>query len=296
MTTGPTGGAPTGSTGATGATGATGPTGPKDKRLNTFKVPEQFANEPWAKGVKDMNDLWSKMAGAQKLLGKEKTVIPGENATPEERAAFHVKMGRPENPEGYTFTSIEELKEIERNTNLDHGMKKIFFDNGIPKVVGEKIVAEYEALVYGIQKPVIEATAKRNVEFNQLAKEVIGEDITGAVTAFKSSLRETLGDKAHLVDKLDDMANDVLMPLVLYGKNMHDKYTGENRINRGKGPEHLTGDLKSDYQKLSGQKIAIKMDKNIAQHIKDMKIANLNTEMQKVGQKASEKGIDLFAT
>jgi len=297
MATGPTGPAPTGATGA-GPTGAgpTGATGEGDPRLRGLKVPEKYINEPWAKEVKSVDDLWEKMHGAQKLIGKDKVVIPGDNATKEELNTFYKRMGRPDNPEGYEFQSIEALKEVERNVELDHNMKKIFYDEGISKTVGERIVQKYESLIYDKAKPTIDASAQRNLEFQKLADEVLGEDKPAAIEAFKSVMRESLGDKAHLAAKLENMDNDVLMPMIVMAKNIHDKYTGENRIpGSPAAPAGLTGNLKQDFQSLSSQKIAIKTDEKIPEHIKKMKLANINLQMQKLGVKAKDAGVDLFS-
>ncbi len=295
--TGATGAAPTGAapTGATGSA-STGATGIQDSRLKGFKAPEKYANEPWAKEVKNVEDLWSKMAGAQKILGKDKVVIPGENATKEELTAFHTKMGRPPNPEGYEFKSLEALKDVKRNVELDHSMKKIFFDEGVPKEVAQRIVTKYEEILYNAQKPMIEAAAKRDVAFQKLSDEVLGEDKVSSMEAFKAVMRESLGDKAHLASKIEGMDNDVLMPLIVLSKNIHDRYTGENRIPGKPGdPPGLSGDLKADFQSLSSQKLAIKTDKKMPEHIKKMKLSNINLQMQKIGVKARDKNIDLFS-
>ena len=295
--TGPAGGA-TGATGGSsrGATGATGGTGPIDPRLRNLKVPEKYAAEPWAKEIRSVDDLWDKMKGAQKLIGKDKIVLPGEGATKEEMDAFYTRMGRPANPEGYVFQSIDALKEVERNINLDHGMKKIFHDEGIPKVVGERIVSKYEALMYDMHKPMLENSAKREMDFQRLSNEVLGPDKSTAIEAFKSVMKETLGDKAHLASKIENMSNEELLPLIVFSKNIHDKYTGENRVNFRPGdPAGATGDLKTDFQTLSTQKLTIKQDTKMPEHIKKQRLMNINLQMQKIGVKAGEKGIDLFA-
>lgn len=299
--TGPTGAAPTGATGA-GATGATGPaptgaTGPvKDKRIVTFKVPDQYAKEPWAKEVKSPEDLWAKMAGAQKLIGKDKITLPGEGATQDELNAFQIRMGRPETADGYTFNSIESLKEVDRNQSMDTGMKKIFFDEGVSKAAGERIVAKYEEMIYDMHKPTIDAGAKRDMDFQKLADEVLGADKASAMTAFQAVMKESLGDKAHLASAIEHMTNEQLMPMIVLAKNIHDKYTGENRvIGRPGAPQGLSGDLKTDFQSLSSAKLAIKQDNNMPEHIKKTKLANINVQMQKIGVKAKDQNIDLFA-
>ena len=291
---GATGAASTGATGAAQATGAQA-TGPIDNRLNTFKVPEKYEKEPWAKEVKNVDDLWEKMNGVQKLIGKDKIVLPGDNATSDEIEIFHKRMGRPDNPEGYEFKSMDALKEVPRNVDLDHGLKKIYFDEGISKTKAESIIAKSEALIYGMHKPVIEQSAQRNLDFQKLADETLGTDKVAAMDGFKSVMRETLGEKAYLADKLETMDNDQLLALTVYGKAIHDKYTGENRVIVKPGQQPgLSGDLKTDFQALSGQKLAIKTDTKMPEHIKKMKLSNINAQMTKIGAKASEQDIDLF--
>ncbi len=298
--TGAAGASSTGKAGVTGkagtvSTGATGPTGSNDKRLNVFKVPQKFEKEPWAQEIKGIEDLWEKMSGAQKLIGKDKVPVPGENATPEELNIFYKKIGRPETPDGYDFKSITELQEVQRNDALDKGMKKIFFENGVSKKAGEQIVQEYEALLYDLHKPEIEKSAKQNVEFQKLASDVLGEDKVSAVEAFKTVMRESLGEKAFLVNKIDKMGNEELITLIAFSKNIHDRYTGENRVGVKPGQSSgLSGDLKADFQSLSSQKVAIKLDKNMPEHVRRVKLANINVQMTKIGTKAAEQGLDLF--
>ena len=300
MTAATGGAAPTGASAGTAGTGtgATGGTGPGDSRLQVkeVKVPEKYANEPWAKEVKSVDDLWDKMAGSQKLIGKDRVVLPGDNATAEELAAFHVRMGRPETSEGYTFANIKDLDVVERNADMDNNMKKIFFEEGVSKATGERIMSKLESAVYDTNKPMIEAEATRDQDFQALSTEVLGEDKPAAITAFKAVMREALGDKAFLMSKIENMDNDVLLPMIVLSKNIHDKYTGESRVGIKPGdPVGLSGDLKSDYNSLSTQKLAVRNDANMPEHIKKTKLANLNLQMQKVGAKASDQGIDLFA-
>jgi len=294
------GAAPTGASAGTAGTGtgATGGTGPADRRLNIteVKVPEKYAKEPWAKEIKSPEDLWEKMAGAQKLLGKDKVVVPGDNATAEEMAAFYTRMGRPETSEGYKFANIEGLDVVERNVDMDNTMKKILFEEGVSKATGERIMSKLESAVYDNHKPMIEAEATRDQDFQALSAEVLGEDKPAAIAAFKSVMREALGDKSHLMSKIENMDNDVLLPMIVLSKNIHDKYTGESRVGIKPGdPVGLSGDLKSDYNSLSTQKLAVRNDANMPEHIKKTKLANLNLQMQKVGAKANDQGIDLFA-
>ncbi len=157
-------------------------------------------------------------------------------------------------------------------------------------------MSKLESAVYDNHKPMIEAEATRDQDFQALSAEVLGEDKPAAIAAFKSVMREALGDKSHLMSKIENMDNDVLLPMIVLSKNIHDKYTGESRVGIKPGdPVGLSGDLKSDYNSLSTQKLAVRNDANMPEHIKKAKLANLNLQMQKVGAKANDQGIDLFA-
>jgi hypothetical protein len=40
----------------------------------------------------------------------------------------------------------------------------------------------------------------------------------------------------------------------------------------------------------------VKLDKNLPEHVKKQKIAHFNSQIQKIGAKASEQGINLFGS
>jgi len=304
---GGTGGAPTGATGATGgtgatstgatSTGATGATGPVDSRLKTFKIPEKYAKEAWAKEVKSFEDLWTKMAGANKLIGKDRFALLGEKPTPEELTTYRSVMKVPDNPEGYEFKNIEGLEDVQRNVELDHGMKKILHAENISKEAGERIMAASEKLIVDMQKETIDASAKREVAFQTLADQVLGKGEKKAATeAFMETMRTSLGENTQLATMLNGLENEALLPLIVFAKNIHDKYSGESTVPGGPGaPSGQSGDLKADFQALSTQKMNLKLDTKMPEHIKKQKIANLNTSISAIGIKAKEQGIDLFA-
>ena len=70
------------------------------------------------KEAKSINDLAKQLVSAQSLIGRDKVVLPGENATPEELGEFYNKLGRPEEATGYVF----DLK----NMQLPEGLPEDF--------------------------------------------------------------------------------------------------------------------------------------------------------------------------
>lgn len=263
-----------------------------------FTVPEEFKEEKWAQDLKSSEDVWSKLAGAQKLIGRKGIIKPDENAPKEEWDAFYSAQGRPDNPEGYEFQrSVPELKDVPRNPEFDNAVKNMFHKHGISKEVAEKIAGDFEAITYDFHKPIIEKNAQVEQEFQRLTHEVFGENKQSALEDFKEVMRDSLGDKAFLAQKLESLDNDALLPMMVFAKNLHDKYVGENKVPVGDGGSgDLTGDLRTDFRALSEKKMRLKLDTNLSKHVKDQKIAHLNSQIAKIGEKASEKGIDLFSS
>ena len=260
-----------------------------------LKVPDEFKEEAWAKDIKTHEDVWKKLAGAQKLIGKKGIIPPGKDASKEEWDAHYKALGRPETPEGYEFKNIDALKEIERNPTLDNGIKQILHKYNVPKEAAEGIVRDYENLIYEFKKPELEKMTKTEKEFQNLTKEVLGSERDSTISAFKEIMRESLGDKAFLASKLEGLDNDALMPLIVFSKNLHDKYVGENKIKvNNNSVGDMTGDLRSDFQTLSQRKLALKLDKNVPEHIKAQRIEVINKQMMKLGEQAQEKNINLF--
>ena len=270
--------------------------GEGDKKATTpeFKVPEQYANEPWAKSIKDQDGLWKHLAGAEKLIGKKGIIPPSENSSPEEIARYRKDMGIPETPEEYEFKNIDPLKDRERNPVVDNGIKKILHKHGVKKEVGEAIIRESEELLYKDAQPKLEAQTKIEREFLSMVDETFGKEKDKVMNQFKDVMKNSLPDPA-LAAKLDELSNDQLKILMTFSKGIHDKYVGEHKIQTGGKSITDTVDLKSEFQGLSEAKLKLKIDNTIPNHIKSEKMIAINKKMMEIGAKAKDKGLDLFS-
>ena len=74
-------------------------------------LPEDIRDDPSLEPIKDIPNLAKSYINAQRMVGADKVVIPGDDATDEERAQFFQKLGRPENPDGYGITKPSDLPE-----------------------------------------------------------------------------------------------------------------------------------------------------------------------------------------
>jgi hypothetical protein len=94
-----------------------------------------------SKGWKSGDDALKSYRELEKTFsGRVK--IPGEDATPEERAKFNEKIGVPSDTDGYEISVPEEISSI-RDEGIENTMKEVALEAGVPKVAFEKIVGSY---------------------------------------------------------------------------------------------------------------------------------------------------------
>jgi hypothetical protein len=72
-------------------------------------ISEDVRKDPNIAKYKNIDELAKGHLETVKLVGRKGVIIPGENATQEEKDKFLNSLGRPEKPEGYKFTPIDKL-------------------------------------------------------------------------------------------------------------------------------------------------------------------------------------------
>ena len=75
-------------------------------------LPEDIRGEECWDVVTDFGNLAKQFVNQRKAIGKDKVVLPGSNATPEEKAAFYDSIGRPQTPADYKVDIPEEMAEL----------------------------------------------------------------------------------------------------------------------------------------------------------------------------------------
>jgi hypothetical protein len=74
-------------------------------------IPQEYKGHPSLAPIKDMGGLVKSFISAQEMVGKNKVVLPGENATEQDWAEFYGKLGRPESPDKYGIAPPKDLPE-----------------------------------------------------------------------------------------------------------------------------------------------------------------------------------------
>ncbi len=64
-------------------------------------LPEDIRDDAALASINDVPALAKSLIHAQRMVGADKVVLPGKDATDEQKAEFYTALGRPEKPEGY---------------------------------------------------------------------------------------------------------------------------------------------------------------------------------------------------
>ncbi|MBQ9088665.1 MAG: hypothetical protein IJY46_07785 [Lentisphaeria bacterium] len=104
-------------------------------------LPEDLRNEPSLAGVKNLTTLAKSYVNAQKMVGKNRIALPGENATPEERNAFYTALGRPAAAADYKHDSIEVPEGFQLDDKALSAFRDTAFELGLTQEGFEKALA-----------------------------------------------------------------------------------------------------------------------------------------------------------
>lgn len=72
-------------------------------------LPEEALNDSIFKTLKDPSEIFKSWKHGQETISKKGIIVPGENATQEEKEKFMNALGRPEKPEGYKLSEVKDL-------------------------------------------------------------------------------------------------------------------------------------------------------------------------------------------
>lgn len=73
-------------------------------------IPEEYKEEKSLQNFSNMDDFVKSYLHSQKLVGADKIPVPNKLATDDDWNTVYERLGRPENPEGYSYELPEESK------------------------------------------------------------------------------------------------------------------------------------------------------------------------------------------
>ena len=112
------------------------------------RLPKDLADSKQILGqFKDINGVLKTLASQQKMLGKkaDAILIPDENASPEEKAAFLKKLGVPDSPDAYQLRPKDLPAGYEWDENVAKEFNALAHQNGIPPKAMDALLSKYAA-------------------------------------------------------------------------------------------------------------------------------------------------------
>lgn len=113
-------------------------------------IPEELRASPALASFKDPGALAKSYVEQSKMVGGS-VRIPGETSTPEERASFYAKLGRPEKPEGYALKFPEGFP-VAENDPMVTGFRSKAHELGLTPAQAQGVAEFYAGHATGVQK------------------------------------------------------------------------------------------------------------------------------------------------
>lgn len=163
-------------------------------------LPEELRNEPCLDNVKNFATLTKSYVNSQKMIGKNKIALPGENATKEEIDAFYTALGRPEKAELYKHDKVELPEGIGLDDAAVAEFRNFAFENGISQSVFEKALAFDVKRTQAAQAAAIAAHNKEYDETLAKLKSQYGDNLPARIAQVDKALT-TFGIRDIFIDR-----------------------------------------------------------------------------------------------
>jgi len=231
-----------------------------DPEITKYKTPEEFYN-----GYKEKVSL----------IGKKGIIIPGDNATPEEREKFLNALGRPAKPEEYKVDTPPNLPEsIKVTPESEQAFKNIAHKTGLTNTQANELNQWYLSAV----SESVKAQEKAETEAMQKAETALRaewkENFDSNKNKIASLIEKAGGQEAiDAMGGVDGLGNN---PIVLKTLGTIANMLSEDQINNIRGPvspstgnetkEQALEKIKSEFNNSEGKWHKALMDENNPQH------------------------------
>ncbi len=143
-------------------------------------VSEEFASDPSLADINSLDDMVKSFIHAQRMTGKDKIPLPGDDATKEDWDNVYDRLGRPENPQEYQMEAPDEIPEgFVYNTDHEQKMRELFHAEGLTNKqasaiwskIQEETANNFKGFVSGVNERLTNEHAELNKEWGVKRKE-----------------------------------------------------------------------------------------------------------------------------
>lgn len=207
-------------------------------------IPETYKDTPVGK-YKTVGEVIKGYGEAQKLIGAKGVILPGEKATPEEIDKFYNTIGRPEKPDGYKLSPLENLHpEIKLSPEDEMGFKALMHKHGLTARQADGLYKEYFGMISGSLTKRDEGMQASKHEAEKALRTDWGADYDKNLNSAKRLIEKFGGANAR--EAFGDLGNN---PQVLKTiANIAKKFSEDGFI---KGAEVQNGEVKEAQQRIT---------------------------------------------
>lgn len=113
-------------------------------------LPPEIRDSPSISHFKGVEDLAKSYLHAQKMIGGDKVVVPGKDATPDDWGRVYDRLGRPENADGYEIPENLLPEGVEFDPALTKQYLQKFHESGLSTKQAQQILAAHGEVVKGL--------------------------------------------------------------------------------------------------------------------------------------------------
>ncbi len=225
---------------------------------DAFTVPEEYKREGWAKDLKSFPEVWTKLAGSEKLIGQKsegKIDLLKEDSSPEEVSTFYKAIGRPDEAKSYEFDRKDRSEELTKfnSEKMDSAVKEIFHKHNLTSKQATGIQKDYEALMDSQLMEHLTTQKKVESDFEEATTKVFGNDKDAILESSKILLEKFAPEGFD--DHIKKLDNETLTVLAGVLNNVKKTYISEDDFKRFTSGTQNTGgesegDLRTQAKKL----------------------------------------------
>jgi hypothetical protein len=151
---------------------------PTETMLADVYLSDELRKNPTIKNLegKSVTDMAKMVIEGQKLVGADKFVVPGNDATPDEWTSIYKKLGRPDTPDAYNLKAIEDMPEGLMSEDRIKQFAQLAFDKGLSAMQANAILD----FAKGNVKEDYDSVESRKEETLQVGRDTLMKDYGNA--------------------------------------------------------------------------------------------------------------------
>jgi len=155
-------------------------------------IDQELQGDPSLADIKDINGLAKSYINAQKMVGADKIVLPGPDATPDEMNEFYNRLGRPEQ---YEFDKVDVPEGFEHSEPMDTAMKQLMHEAGLTNAQANKLYSGYLQYLGNEYTEAVGQNDQMRSEWQAQLQKDLGKAFDESVDLSQRAAKELGGDE-----------------------------------------------------------------------------------------------------